>query len=417
MSSDIERAKQAFRQLNTASRSLAELESIGNIANQLMGVSPQMRALSSFTEQVSRSLLAVKPVTCYADLAKSFEIPSILSELSPFSKMLADLRAQNERWQSITASLDSFASRIKVPDPAIRQIANSALVWDSGVSDILKRLGQAGALFENSAMFGRLLEPSNTLFRFTDATCALMRSASESRVLGALNASLVLADTQYLANFDTLDSFAATVVDDDGVSTSGTLTTPFVQQEELIAHHQMGDGEDIDLLVSQSPAAQAAEQARAVLNLTTNCNKASATKGMKEIFKPTTKLMGVYVDLPLLTPQDETSFGEFIDCLYFVAYEGAGKDNLRFLQKNGGPLSDADCEVVWCIKTLRNKWLRHDADHGKESDIEKSWKSLDACLQWLGIPGFPRSPSDYRTLHRRLLKEMEEFLTRLFQKI
>jgi hypothetical protein len=98
-------------------------------------------------------------------------------------------------------------------------------------------------------------------------------------------------------------------------------------------------------------------------------------------------------------------------------YEGAGKDKLRFLKDHGGPLALEECDVIWSIKTLRNKWLRHDADHGKESDIDKSWKSLDECFRQLGISGFPRSAADYRLLHRTLLAEMTAFLQRLFNAI
>jgi hypothetical protein len=414
--SDIEKAARSFGQLDEVSRSIAATSAIGRIANQLIGL-PNMRGLSSFTDEVSGKLLGLESVTHFADVAKSFEITSMLPQLPTFSKVFKELQEQNERWQRITSSLDSFGARIKVQTLAISQIASSALVWDSGVSETLKRVGEVGILSDKSAILGRLFEPSNTLSKFTEHTSALIQNATAPHVFRALNASLILADTQFLANTDALTAFALTVNEDDGVSASATLANPYVQQEELLAREDVADGSDINLVVSQSPAAQASERARAVLNLIARCNKASATKGKREIFKPTTKLLEVYIDLPLLTPQDEKSFGEFIDCLYFASYEGAGKDNLRFLERQDGPLSETECAVVWCIKTLRNKWLRHDADHGKESDIQRSWSSLDGCLRRLGLSGFPRSSHDYRKLHEQLLKEMEEFLTALFERI
>ena len=100
-------------------------------------------------------------------------------------------------------------------------------------------------------------------------------------------------------------------------------------------------------------------------------------------------MLEAFVNLPWLIPYDEKSFGKFVDGLYFIAYEGAGKDKLRFLKDYGGPLTPEECDVIWSIKTLRNKWLRHDVDHGKESDIDKSWKSLDECFLQLGLSGFP----------------------------
>jgi uncharacterized protein (DUF1778 family) len=420
MTSDIQRAIDELAAFEKLKRSTFPLESIGQIANQMVDVQklvgPNMRALTSFTEQMERSMAAVRSITNCADLTKSFGCISILSQLSQVPTAFKMLQDQNIRWQSLTASLDSF--RMKAPEFTINQFASSALVWDSGVSETFRRVSELGMLTQRPDLFSRLLAPSNALSVFAEHTYSLMRNTSDSRVVKALNASLMLADNQHLANIDALTSFPLDFVDDD-ISPTRNLTTPFVQQEELLALSDVSNEEDIDLLVSQSPAAQESERARGILNLTMHCNKARCIKekGLQNIFTPTTKLMEVFADLPWITPQEEETFGKFIDCLYFLVYEGAGTDNLRFHEKHGGPLSDDDCKVVWCVKILRNKWLRHDADRGKESDINKSWDNLNSYFQWLGLSGYPRSASDYRKLHRRLLKEIEDFLAKLLRAI
>ncbi|MDF5735833.1 MULTISPECIES: hypothetical protein [unclassified Nostoc] len=142
------------------------------------------------------------------------------------------------------------------------------------------------------------------------------------------------------------------------------------------------------------------------------------TKVQKEMFKPTTKLLDAYAQLPWLIPQDKRSFGDFIDHLYFTFYESAGKDNLRFLTKHGGVLDEnLDGDFIWCIKHLRNKWLRHDADHGKETDIRKSWKDLSDKFKWLGLNHTPIKEEHFRKLHRSLLKEAESFLEKILEKL
>jgi hypothetical protein len=140
-------------------------------------------------------------------------------------------------------------------------------------------------------------------------------------------------------------------------------------------------------------------------------------KVQKEIFKPTNKVLESYVYLPSMIPQDKRSFGDFIDYLNFIFHEGAGKDNLRFLTEHGGVLERSDCNFIWCIKHLRNKWLRHDADHGKESDIRKSWKEVSDKFIWLGLNHAPIREQDFRLLHRSLLKEAESFLEKLLEKL
>jgi len=106
-----------------------------------------------------------------------------------------------------------------------------------------------------------------------------------------------------------------------------------------------------------------------------------------------------------------------IDCLYFIFYEGAGKDNLRFLDKNGGPLTNKDCDLIWCIKHLRNKWSRHDIDHGKDKEIQKSWKELAAKFRWLGLAEYPTEARHFQKLHYKLLELAEVFLMQILNNL
>jgi hypothetical protein len=196
------------------------------------------------------------------------------------------------------------------------------------------------------------------------------------------------------------------------------LNAPFVQQDELLACKRTGDENDTAVLTTFSPTAQMVKKARRVLELVTLCNEAGKTSDIGvEFFKPTTRLMTVFGDLPWLCATDRARFGDIVDCLYFIFYEGAGKDNLRFLNKNGGPLTEADCDLIWCIKHLRNKWIRHDADHGSEKEVLKSWAELTAKFRWLGLAEHPSAPHHFQQLHNKLLELAEEFLAGILSKL
>lgn len=381
--------------------------------------------LTSVFREMEASSAMLRSMTAASDFAKSIELsaslsrsklldPSVFKALEAGSTTFRALEAQSARWRSLTESIAGMAPRFTPPSILTEQVARSAFAWNTGISESLKRIGELGVLGKRLELSNSLLAPSLMHARFAEDTLSRLKEASGPRVLKALNASLNLVDAQHVANASLLKQLAPTFTDEDLDSSTWELNAPFVQREELLSEEELEDDEDIELVISHSPAAQETEQTRTVLLLTTDCNKASRTKGLPEIFKPTTRVLEVFGNLPWLIPHDERSFGEFVDGLYFVVYEGAGKDNLRFLQKHGGPLTAEECDVIWNIKTLRNKWLRHDADHGKDADINKSWTSLDECFRHLGLQGFPRTPSDYRFLHRNLLAQMKQFLSRLF---
>ncbi len=88
------------------------------------------------------------------------------------------------------------------------------------------------------------------------------------------------------------------------------------------------------------------------------------------------------------------------------------------MNDNGGVLDAAsDCDFIWCIKHLRNKWLRHDADHGKGADIKKSWQDLSAKFNALGLEHAPVTKQHFRHLHRSLLRQAEAFLSKILEKL
>ena len=215
----------------------------------------------------------------------------------------------------------------------------------------------------------------------------------------------------------TLSGLISVPQDMDEPVATRPLPAPFLQQEELLSHEAAIDDEDTQYLVSASETASFVELSKNLLELVTLCNEAGKTSTGTEIFKPTTRLLEVFADLPWLVATDRKRLAEVVDCLYFVFYEGAGKDKLRFMAKHGGPLEDTDCDLIWCIKHLRNKWTRHDADHGKEKDIQRSWKDLTAKFRWLSLSEHPTETKHFRLMQQRLLTEATTFLKMILNRL
>ncbi len=154
-----------------------------------------------------------------------------------------------------------------------------------------------------------------------------------------------------------------------------------------------------------------------VIRLVTLCNQENKIRGGDDIFKLTNALLEAAADLPLLIVKSKGELLALVIHLYRLIYEGAGTDNLRFLKQNGGQLEPDECQVVWTLKTLRNKLTTHDPEHGNESKIRKAYSDLGAALHSLGLDGYPVTKDDYLTLQKTLLTQTSNFLSSLIEKM
>jgi hypothetical protein len=69
--------------------------------------------------------------------------------------------------------------------------------------------------------------------------------------------------------------------------------------------------------------------------------------------------------------------------------------------------------VIWAVKTFRNKWYRHDPDHGDATGIRRSYRTLKETLQRFGFSQLPANAEDYRRLQLLLVDEFVHFLEKL----
>jgi len=161
--------------------------------------------------------------------------------------------------------------------------------------------------------------------------------------------------------------------------------------------------------------AEASRKARELSQLVVNCNEARTLAGKSPIFQYTDSSVAALCEMPWSIPRAKGQLGEFVDHLYFVLYEGAGWDELRFIGDE--LLSDEECGFIWDLKHLRNKWLRHDPNHGDSSSITKSKSLLKEALLHFGFDHIPTEAPEFRQLHSALLDGATGFLSRLLIKL
>jgi hypothetical protein len=233
-----------------------------------------------------------------------------------------------------------------------------------------------------------------------------------------MTASLYLADDQLTKSSDAVISLLGDVSTLPAVQSVPSLSRLPQQRQELVEADQIIEPEDTEEARSKSITATKTELARQAVELVTRINEAAKLAGLpEEVFKPTTRMIQAAVDLQHLVPSNQLAFGHFLDCLYFILYEGAGEDRLRFCSVASPLMTDAECEIVWSIKVLRNKWARHDPDHGKPSDVRRSYRRLAATLEGLGLDGLPQNQRQYLLIHGRLLQQVLDFLTQLHTRV
>jgi len=330
-------------------------------------------------------------------------------------------RAIEEMMRSQAFIFEGLLARVAALDAikfSIPQFSQATLAWEVASIGLANRLRDIGLVARREMLSARLFEFSGAYAEFVRHTIDRLAAELVPDMAARLRGSLNLAEHQLLEIADSVSAFVSVPEDEEEPDAIRILDAPYAQQEELLSYEAVEDENDTAALILVSPTAQTVQQARRILELVTQCNEAGKTSTLGvEIFKPTTRLMTVFSDLPWLFAIDRLRFGDLLDCLYFIFYEGAGKDNLRFLDKNGGPLTDADCDLIWCIKHLRNKWSRHDADHGKEKEIQKSWAELAAKFRWLGLAEHPTDTRHFQQLHLKLLELAEDFLKRILDKL
>jgi hypothetical protein len=265
----------------------------------------------------------------------------------------------------------------------------------------------------------RLFVSQSVFADFARRTIQQMGSAPTEALAKSLQCSLGLAESQLLETVGHITTLVGKAVADGDVGLiipESSLVVPFEQQAEIVAAGVEEDDEFASALMS-SDAARMCRRAIRVLLLVTQCNEAARIALGHEVFKPTNRIMESCTCLPWTMAKDKTTLGNVVDYLFWTLYEGAGDDKLRFHVDAKGPLVDAECDAVFWIKYLRNKWLRHDPDHGKDAKIEKSWKDVGEALSGLGLGHLPVTEEEFRFIQRRLLEEAEAFLTLLLNRL
>ena len=194
------------------------------------------------------------------------------------------------------------------------------------------------------------------------------------------------------------------------------LFVPRRQRLELRKYAARVHGLDLDSTLFAIPVGGLVLLSREVVSIVAAINELVKFRRGGDFFKLTTRLLRVVAELPFALAVDERTLADVADDLYWLLYESAGSGSLRYLDTNGGPFQKTDCDIVFFVKRLRNH-LRHDPEHGSESDIRKKFDSLREDLARRGFSQLPSSRESCGRLHRMLIEETLGFLRVLRERL
>jgi len=135
------------------------------------------------------------------------------------------------------------------------------------------------------------------------------------------------------------------------------------------------------------------------------------SNGKKELFTPTNKTFRAISCLSTAFSVDDSTFGNVVDSLYMLLYEGSG-DAKRILEV----LDDSECASLWNIKHIRTDF-RHDIEHGDETKYMKKMQLIGSAYKDICGKNKPLKQKDWVTAHCNLFIKVNELLDLMIEKI
>ena len=444
---------------STLSRSAIREQIISNSLLDNLGVKRAMEALTQHSPQVRKDAFGLSTMESYQQrlrsLHQNYDFPKEALGL-PIRKINDEIIAGKRFWEEYETSIlrqgntarailqrnsvfgrniydesQRWAKKINdlgASDNLIlkRNALEAATAYQVGIESLTNKIKETAFLQSHHSLVGKIIEPEIAFGTFARRTLNRIEQTSDPRKEFAYTAALNLATNQISGISSQLEQFNIR----NSISVEPyqyhTRLNLFERQrydmrrytdeiaEEYSDIEETADSSDFNL-TEFSPSTQVAEKARHLIGLILKCNEQSGLKGTGDIFKTTNMTVEAAYRLPLIIAVDKDSLGVVVDYLYFAIYEGAGRDNLRFI--TNGYLTDDEIDEVMWVKFLRNKWLRHDRDHGKESDVKKTWRDLNKALSALGFNSLPENSQDFTRLQYNLFQQLESFMENLVERI
>ena len=156
------------------------------------------------------------------------------------------------------------------------------------------------------------------------------------------------------------------------------------------------------------------EKGKKIMDNIVRLNDLCSDKGRKAIFKYTGKMVRFSTNMGSLICRSEDDLGKLIDGIYMLFYENL--EHIKALDSDNAVRNDDVYQCIFHVKDIRTD-LRHDYEHGKNSDIRKKRNEIFDCYRHYTNRSVLQKQRDYVTLQRRLYDEILALENHLFDLI
>lgn len=321
-----------------------------------------------------------------------------------------------DRWQEANKQLEELIRRSSAVSPLAALARSVTSAYEVNATAVAQFIREQNLVNTNPALGVTLTMPTVRYVDFSRRTINQISTSDDPREKVALGGSLVIAQEQVTESTDLIEEVTSGQIQlVETVPADSPVHTHFnaydAAQQDLLAVADIPAGADYPALRGLSTAAVIAEKARALVRAVIRCNKNSQLRGGEDVFKPTNTLAEACITLPGLIVRGEDDLRNLIYYLYMIFYEGAGKDKLRYIEQ--GLVTAADCEVIWTLKGLRNKWHEHDPEHGDAGKIRANYRNLREALNNLGFSTFPSEPREFEEIQLKLITRLSSLVEKI----
>ena len=304
------------------------------------------------------------------------------------------------------------------------EVANALKNSHSGLAITLPSLQIAEALQTLTAL-------SDSILKNVDATLASTQLISGYSRLVQKQYSKVLKGTNNCEKHLKIVDLATSIVQQQISSVNSFSETEDIEFEDT-AHESIvtssksavqfipsylgyafkeGTTYDLDEEYAKSMICKILSVGKVILEKIEHINEICMATGKEMLFKPTNKAFSIACCLSTSFSIDAVTFGNVVDSLYKIIYEGSGEAK-RVLNV----LTKEECEILWNIKHLRTDF-RHDIEHGKENDYLKKKSLIANAYQDICGKIRPLKQKEWVTAHANLFDKTNDLLDLIIEKL
>lgn len=403
----------------------------------MAGLSTLQTALSGIDKNYDGARLAVEQVATAGHRISELLSPSWLREDSP--------------WKTAIDKLTNLGiDQVKADTPLMRLInaesETGRLLGKMGIdTSVTSAAAQMASIFQTEGL-QNIVGITSLLSSYSDFALSqhkqIQKALGDGRDrdaewrIGLLDTTAKFVDRQITWDNDVAEDIQSSIIEteeadyepikkDEIIENSQTETNEPISVFTILPRdlgYSNREGSDItvEFAFGKSKFLEITEIGKGITDSILAINRYRQDQGLENVFRYTNKNVGFMLDIGKNVCESEHTFGDMIDHLYFLFYENLehikeliGKGNKK--QGDSKVRNEDIYQCIFRVKDIRSD-LRHDLEHGSESEIQKKRERTALAYKHYSAKR-PRTPKEYKTFQIKIYREFAELLVHICEEV